>query len=402
LGDNVQTVEVKSSEVKIIEFQNRPFGSLVIKKVDKITGKALIGAQFSVYHQGGEFVGEYETGADGTVNIPAVAPGFYVVTETRAPSGYLLENTAKTVEVKAVVPTVVTFNNSPLSGIEILKTDEFSHVPLTGARFEVTRANGEKIAEVTTDRTGKALATNLDEGVYIISEIYAPSGYVRSEIPQTVTVKSGKLTSIEFTNRPLSGLEITKIDYFSKVALIGAVFTVERTNGGKIGEFTTDETGKIIIPNLQEGVYIISEITPPNGYVISEQPKTVEVVSGKLTAVKFADKPLSGLEIVKLDSISRAPIAGVEFTISKMNGEKIMNEFGSLNFKTGIDGAIYIKNLTDGYYTICEIKQAEGYFLDSEPKTVLVEADRDTVLEVLNVPMSGLLIVKTKSSRQSF
>jgi len=573
LGDNVKTIEVKAATVAQVEFQNRPFGSLVIKKVDKITGNPLTGAQFTVYHQGGAFVGEYETGNDGTVNIPAVEPGYYVITESRAPIGYSLDSTGKTVEVKPVVPTIATFTDAPLSGIEIIKTDsinhaplsgatfevnrangehigtyktdksgkiivsglvdgvyvvsetvspdgymrdeipknvtvvsgklatvefenkplsgiqivktdEFSHIPLAGATFEVAKANGEKIGQFKTDSAGKIIVSDLAEGVYVISETIAPYGYVRDESPRTVTVKSGKLETVEFTNRPYSGIEITKYDYFSKVALSGAVFTVERADGLNIGEYTTDDTGKVLVTNLVDGVYIITETTAPQGYTISEQPKTVTVVSGKLTSVKFADKPLSGVEILKVDrfthlalsdatfeitrangekiatiktdssgkaivsdledgvyivseiiapsgyeidnvpqtievksgkltevqfedkplstlkilklnSVTREPIAGVEFTVSRMNGEKIMNEFGSLTFKTDISGAIYIPCLTEGYYVVTEIKTADGYFLDKEPKTVLVEAYKDTVLEVLNIPMSSLLIVKT-------
>ena len=46
--------------------------------------------------------------------------------ETKAPEGYILDETPKTVEVKTNVPTTVTFSNKPLSGIKIIKTDSFS------------------------------------------------------------------------------------------------------------------------------------------------------------------------------------------------------------------------------------------------------------------------------------
>ncbi|MCL2773474.1 MAG: SpaA isopeptide-forming pilin-related protein, partial [Oscillospiraceae bacterium] len=573
LGDSVQTVEIAKASTVTVEFQNRPYGSLVIKKIDEITQKALAGADFDVYHQGGSFVGNYTTGVDGTVNIGSLEPGFYVVSETRAPTGYSLDNTAKTIEIKAVVPTVATFSDKPLSGIEvlktdavthksltgatfevtkangekvgtyktdnagkiivsdltegvyvisetiapdgyerdenpqtvtvisgkltsvefadkpysgiaILKTDEFSHIPLTGATFEVAKADGEKVGTYKTDSAGKIIVSDLSEGVYVVSETIAPYGYVKSEIPQTVTVKSGKLTQVEFTDRPVSGIEIVKQDYFTKTVLSGATFVVERSDGLKVGEFTTDVTGKTIVSGLTDGTYIISETVAPSNYMMSESPKTVVVTSGKLTSVTFLDKPLSGLEIIKLDkythlalsdatfeinrangeeiatvktdtsgkaivsdldegfyiisekiapdnyqidnipqtvevksgkitevqfedkplsmlkilklnSETREPIAGVEFNVSRMNGEKIMNEFGNLTFTTDISGAIYIPHLAEGYYTITEIQAAAGYFIDSEPKTVLVEADKDTVLEVLNVPMASLLITKT-------
>jgi uncharacterized surface anchored protein len=45
------------------------------------------------------------------------------------------------------------------------------------------------------------------------------------------------------------------------------VFVIERTNGERIGKYTTDVAGKIIAPDYIEGVYIISEVKAPEGYI---------------------------------------------------------------------------------------------------------------------------------------
>lgn len=104
---------------------------------------------------------------------------------------------------------------------------------------------------------------------------------------------------------------------------------------------------------------------------------------------------MAGLKIIKLDSVTRNPIESVEFVITKMSGEKVETEFRGSTFKTDKTGQIYIPNLTNGYYTVTETRSAEGYIPDGEPKAVLVESGKPTVLEVFNTPMSGLLIVKT-------
>ena len=64
-------------------------------------------------------------------------------------------------------------------------------------------------------------------------------------------------------------------------------------------------------------------------------------------------------------------------------------------FKTDAAGTIYVSTLEPGYYTVTETRAADGYILDAEPKTVLIQSGKPTVLEVLNTPVSGLLIVKT-------
>ena len=487
LGDNIQTMEITNGKTVTVEFRNHKFGSIIIKKVDEITGGLLTGANFTVYHQAGSFVGEYTTGKDGTVNIPNIEPGWYVISETQAPTGYILNSTAKTIEVKPVVPTVATFTNKPLSGIEIIKTDAINHRPLSNATFEITKDNGEKIGIYKTDVSGKIIISALTEGTYIVSETIAPNGYMLDEIPKTVIVKSGKLTTVqfenrpmsgiqiiktdsithkplanaiftiekangekagtyktdvsgniivpllaegayivsetaapdgyilsetpktviaisgkltqvEFTNKPLSGIEIIKFDSQSNAPLTGAAFLIERDNGERIGTYKTDRTGKIIVPDLTEGTYIISEIQAPDGYILDEAPKTVIVKSGKLTVAEFFNKPLAGLKIIKLDSVTRNPIENVEFQIARINGEKVENDFRGYNFKTDRTGMIYIPKLENGYYTVTETRTVDGYILDGEPKMVLIQSGKTTVLEVLNTPMSGMLIVKTDAN----
>lgn len=83
--------------------------SLVVKKIDAVTGEPLPGAKFFVEKQNGEHVGEYTTDNTGTILLPTLDPDWYVVRETKAPEGYILDETPKTVEVKTNVPTVVTF-----------------------------------------------------------------------------------------------------------------------------------------------------------------------------------------------------------------------------------------------------------------------------------------------------
>ncbi|MCL2774923.1 MAG: SpaA isopeptide-forming pilin-related protein [Oscillospiraceae bacterium] len=395
IDETPKNVTVKSDALATVEFNDKPYSGIQIIKTDAVTNAPLTGATFVVEHANGEKVDTYKTDAAGKIIVPDLPEGTYVVSETIAPSGYVKSDTPQTVTVKSGKLTTVEFTNHPMSGIEITKKDYFTNTALSGATFVVERSDGLKVGEFTTDMTGKTIVSGLIDGTYIISETVAPSGYVISESPKTVVVTSGKLTSVTFLDKPLSGIEILKLDKFTHLALSGATFEIARADGEKIATVKTDSTGKVVVSNLNNGVYIVSESIAPDGYQIDNVPQTVEVKSGKLTQVEFDDKPFSTLKILELDSITRTPLANVEFTVSKMNGEKIMNEFGSLTFKTDVSGAIYIPRLVDGYYVVTEIKTADNYFIDSEPKTVLVEADKDTVLEVTNVPMSSLLIVKT-------
>ena len=494
LDDTPQSVQVTSGQLHKLAFENKKLASLQIIKTDAYSHAPLSGATFTVQRANGERIGIYKTDVSGKIIVPVLEAGTYIVSETIAPEGYILDNIPQTVVIKNNALTVAEFTNKPLSGIEILKTGVDGTTPLIGAVFTIVRANGERVGDkYTTDVAGKIVVHGLAEGVYIVSEIQAPVGYLLNSPPQTVEVKSGRLTIAEFTNKELpnlyirktdadtgallagaeftverngvfiahvvsssssavivprvqpgiytitevkapagyelndpvrtvevtatgdvyhnsaalsgntvtfgnkklNSLVIVKLDAVTHAPLSGATFTVERDNGEKIGTYKTDASGKIIVPDLSEGTYIVSETIAPDGYTRDEAPKTVIVKSGKITTVEFTNKPLSGLKILKLDSVSRSPIEGVIFTVSKMSGETVTNEFNGTTFKTDKSGQIFIPQLADGYYIVTETGAASGYILDGEPKTVQVQSGKTTLLEVLNTPQSGLLIVKT-------
>jgi uncharacterized surface anchored protein len=395
LNESPKSVNISGGKLVSVEFLNKPLSGIQIIKTDAVSHKPLSGATFEVTRVNGEKIGTFKTDVSGKVVIPDLTEGGYIVSETIAPDNYILDNTPQTVTVKSGKLTTVEFTNKPFSGIEIRKVDAVNGNALSGAVFEIRRQNGAFVAEVTTDNSGKASVPSVEPGWYTISETKAPQGYVIDGAAKTVEVKSGVPTVVTVSNKPLSGIEILKTDSVTHAPLPGATFVVERDNGEKIGTYKTDTAGKILVSGLADGTYIVSETIAPSGYILDSAPQTVIVKSGKLTTAEFTNKPLAGLKIIKLNSATRQPIAGVEFIISAMNGEKVQNDLRGYTFKTDSAGQIYIPGLADGYYTVTETKQADGYILDSEPKTVLIQSGKPTVLEVLNTSMSGLLIVKT-------
>jgi uncharacterized repeat protein (TIGR01451 family) len=168
-------------------------------------------------------------------------------------------------------------------------------------------------------------------------------------------------------------------------------------DGGVVGSYETNGDGVIILDALAPGWYKAAESKAPEGYVPDDTPQDFEVTSNQFIRLVFEDKALAGLRIIKLDSATRQPVAGVEFEISKMNGEKVLTGLNGTTFKTDSAGQIYVPNLADGYYIVTEVRQAAGYVLDAEPKTVLVQSGKPTVLEVLNATQSGLRVIKLDS-----
>ena len=70
------------------------------------------------------------------------SPGLYYVEETRAPSGYALDSTRYSVEVKSGEVVELKIENSKSVGLKIQKLDALTDEPLAGAVFTVEQIDG--------------------------------------------------------------------------------------------------------------------------------------------------------------------------------------------------------------------------------------------------------------------
>ena len=393
LEEQSKTIEVDFGKTYTLEFTNKKMTSLVIKKVDSISGEPLVGAKFVVEKQNGEHVGEYTTDNTGTILLPTLDPDWYVVRETKAPEGYILDETPKTVEVKTNVPTVVTFENKPLSGIKIVKTDSETGEPLEGVSFAVSKMNGEKIGTFKTDKEGMIYVSDLEDGYYTVTETEGLEGYHWDKEPKTVEVKSGKQTIVEVENQPYSGLVIEKTNSRTGDPIEGVEFLVTKFNGEQIGYYETDESGLIVIEGLEEGTYLVKETKEAKGYKLDSEAKEVEIKDGKRTTLKVENDPMSSVLIHKIDSVTGEGIPGVKFLLYDSDNEPIGQ------FETDDEGYIWLrKELPEGKYKLRELEPAEGYISDNSEKTFYVQKGRTTEIEWENTPEVGQIVITKRSS----
>lgn len=393
LEEQSKTIEIDFGKTYTLEFTNKKMTSLVVKKVDSVTGEPLVGAKFLVEKQNGEHVGEYTTDNTGTILLPTLDPDWYVVRETKAPEGYILDETPKTVEVKTNVPTVVTFENKPLSGIKIVKTDSETGEPLEGVSFSVSKMNGEKIGTFKTDKEGMIYISDLEDGYYTITETEGLEGYHWDKEPKTVEVKSGKQTIVEVENQPYSGLVIEKTNSRTGDPIEGVEFLVTKFNGEQIGYYETDESGLIVIEGLEEGTYLVKETKEAKGYLLDSEAKEVEIKDGKRTTLKVENDPMSSVLIHKIDSVTGEGIPGVKFLLYDSDNEPIGQ------FETDDEGYIWIrKELPEGKYKLRELEPAEGYISDNSEKTFYVQKGRTTEIEWENTPEVGQIVITKRSS----
>ncbi len=393
LEEQSRTIAIDYGKTYTEEFTNRKMTSLVIKKVDDVTGAPLVGAKFFVEKQNGEHVGEYTTDKTGTILIPKLDPDWYVIRETKAPEGYILDETPKTVEVKTNVPTTVTFSNKPLSGIKIVKLDSETKAPLQGVTFAVAKMNGEKIGNFKTDKDGMVYVSNLENGYYTVTETEGLEGYHWDKEPKTVEVKSGKQTILEVENQPYSGLVIEKRNSRTDEPISGVEFLVTKLNGEQIGYYKTDSSGLIVIEGLENGKYLVKETKAAGGYIQDNEAKEVEIRDGRRTTLKVTNDPASSVLIRKIDSVTKQGIAGVKFLLYNSDNEPIGQ------FESDDQGYIWIrKELPEGRYKLREIEPAAGYLSDNSEKTFYVQKGRTTEITWENTKEAGQIVITKRSS----
>lgn len=356
-------------------------------------GKLLVGAEFTLYSAEGAVVAKAVTGYDGTA-VFEVPEGNYKLVETRAPAGYQLSGDfVREITVNAVRGAVgefkYTFNNEKTSySIEIHKHDsEDKQKKLAGAEFAVTDSRGFT-KTVTTDASGKASITELPYDDYTIREIKAPKGYALSDKEYSVKkteLVHGSPVVIEAANKHILGsVTIKKVDHENPEKLLeGAKFNVTDENGSLLkwkaeGDvYTLDErgssvitAGRVTLKDLPEGTYTLTEIDAPSGYAILDGSRTFTITEANMTApLEIKVENLlrrTAVGFIKVDKNNKElRLAGAEFTLYRMNGEK-QDEVVATGV-TNSNGLVTFTELTMGSYRAKETKAPKGYKLWNAP-----------------------------------
>ncbi len=188
-------------------------------------------------------------------------PDTYVVTEIKAPDGYVLDSTSQTVKVDCNDTQTLTFTNTPIGGGQIIKVDADSGKRIKGVQFEIAKMNGERIGTYTTNSNGVITLPQLADGWYTATEIKAAKGYLLDSTPHNFEVKAGKTTSLTIENTQASSMLIHKIDSVTGKGIYGVTFLVSDSKGNPIGQYTSDQNGYVYIDKtLTDGKYLVREI----------------------------------------------------------------------------------------------------------------------------------------------
>ena len=377
-----QTIEVKSNATTTATFENKPFGHIVINKVDAKTGEKVTGATFGIYTDSTckTVAKAYKSDTDSTLvnaeiietatgvytcnNLPiSSATGTtYYIKELTAPEGYYLDTDVHQVTLKTANATVSVSN-------EIGKSD-FNEYPYGHAQLtkEWILDNG------TNDLTADEL----------------------------VAYKAQLENSLYFTIKDSSGNYITATGSNGVYKYASQSATEYRY---------TLKNGTFNVAELPTGTYTVEEHSSLSDYTIkSANPVTITVVRNQTAQAKFINERDKGTAQISKswvhpETLTSAQIAqlesNVKFTVKNANGE-YLKASAAINGKYTYKGvqtteSYFVLNnskfeLTDlptGKYTITEINNAEGYLPKTQVKTITVTKDATASAEFVNKVIVG-------------
>ena len=376
-----QAIEVKSNATTTATFENKPFGHIVINKVDAKTGEKVTGATFGIYTVSTckTVAKAYKSDTDSTLvnaeiietatgvytcnNLPiSSATGTtYYVKELTAPEGYYLDTDVHPVTLKTANATVSVsneigksdFNEYPYGHGAVTKDWKLdnSTADMTADEIAQMKAELEKSLYFTVkDSNGKYITATGADGIYTYNgESTSEFKYVLKNSTFTIAeLPTGDYTITEYS---------TLLDY-----------TIKTENPVKITVVRNQTATATFVNERDTGnASIIKKWTNPNGLTTAQK---AELEKNVYFTVKNAD--------------------GAYLKAVSKNGKYVYNGSQTAEARFMLtNGKFELAELPTGKYTITEINNAEGYLPKTQVKTITVTKDATASAEFVNKVIVG-------------
>ncbi|MBQ7757495.1 SpaA isopeptide-forming pilin-related protein [Anaerotignum sp.] len=336
-----RTVEVKAEEPTVVKVENKPYSCLVIEKTNSRNDKPIPGTEFLVTKLNGEEIGYYETDESGMIVIEGLEEGTYLVKETKAADGFLLDSKAREVQIKDGKRETLPIKNDPLASILIHKVDSVTGEGIYGVPFILYDADNNPIGQFETDDEGYIyIEDELPAGKYKLRELEPAEGYLADNKVRTITVQKGRTTEVEWENTPQMGqIQITKKSsddnpyngFPAGTALPNAEFEIYDRSNNLVDTVVTNKNGIAISKTLPLGRYTLKESKAPDFYGANTQDIQAEIeYVGQIVRLEVYNSSLyTNVAVNKKGYTQVAPNQSIryEFTGIKNNSTVSLNSF---------------------------------------------------------------------------
>ncbi|MCV3296559.1 MAG: SpaA isopeptide-forming pilin-related protein [Oenococcus sp.] len=386
-------------------------GSVTLTKTDA-KGNPLAGAVFKIVDkQGNDVQTNLTSDAEGKVSATNLAPGQYILYETTAPDGYILNSTGTpfTIHTQAKgEPEVVNASSQFINykgSAQLTKTDSKGN-PLAGAEFTVVDKDGQVVKTgLVSDAQGHVSIDNLAPGQYIFYETKAPEGYIlnKAGVPFIIhTAAKGEPAIVKVASNFVNyqgTAELTKTDAQGN-PLAGATFKVIDKDGKDVQTgLISDAKGHVTVTDLKPGDYSFVETQAPKGYILNTTKADFTIAAsakGQPVTVKMPQDFVNyqGSAVLTKTDAQGNPLAGAEFKLVDQTGRTIKSGLVS-----GKDGLVKVDHLAPGKYQFIETKAPAGYKLNGKAVSFVIGDQAAGKPETVN---AGKLVNYKKPSATAF
>ena len=407
--------------------------------------------------------GKYVTGLDPVyqvsgdpfyldAGIPTLPLGTLTVEETKAPTGYTLDNKvidASNTPAPNIRNGVVLFNivddNSTArvvggneytvvegvvrGGLEIQKKDADTGANVGTATFQIVNKNnydvvardenGDVVATaaagqtlpytITTDANGywKSNDAFLPAGDYELVEVTAPAGYYLNTNPKAFEIKdNGAIVSLDYTDDKIV-IDVAKTDGKGNNVAGAKMTLIDKVTGSEIVTFTSTKENTDISKFVEGGkTYILREDEAPFGFNKFEDIEfTVTGTRQHEQVVMAVDtRKVFYVSAIKVDAMDNSKkLKGAELTLFKADGTVAVDKDGK-ECKGITDGegvitwAVEYADDLGGYY-VQETAAPEGYRINNEHHKVVLSEDYDfAVNNAVKVVVNDMALPSVKTA----
>lgn len=225
---------------------------------------------------------------------------------------------------------------------------------------------------LTTDKNGVA-KTNVELrfGNYVLKELAVPNENIimnHDSYPLTLNGDTPEVIHEGYYTDPImndmfkANIAIIKSDADKADRMLeGAVYEITNADGKKYCTMTTDADGYAASIDLPVGKYFVRKITPPTGFIVSDEVIEVDVTLDNKATIVY-ERTNKGNEVVlkKSDITTGKPVAGATIEIYDSEGRTYFEG------KADENGEITLKEILAGTYTYKETIAPTGYALNAE------------------------------------